>query len=68
MKPVRAYSMVAHGACWGLPQASASVPLLATILFWAMRGSQPLYTALSAVPAFHTLCVGVVDPQFSNGD
>ncbi|KAH7819951.1 uncharacterized protein MONOS_15076 [Monocercomonoides exilis] len=31
-------------------EASVLVPLLATILFWAMRGSQPLYTALSAVP------------------
>ncbi|KAH7830159.1 uncharacterized protein MONOS_17078 [Monocercomonoides exilis] len=49
-KPLRAYSMVAHGVCWGLPQVSASVPLLETILFWAMRGSQPLYTSLSAVP------------------
>ncbi|KAH7818679.1 uncharacterized protein MONOS_18006 [Monocercomonoides exilis] len=68
MKPLRAYSMVAHGVCWGLPQASASVPLLETILFWAMRGSQPLYTALSAVLLFHTLFVVVADPQFSNGD
>ncbi|KAH7830876.1 uncharacterized protein MONOS_11516 [Monocercomonoides exilis] len=68
MKPVRAYSMVAHGVCWGLPQASEFVPLMATILFWSMIGSHPLYTSLSAVPAFHTLFAGVVDPQFSNGD
>ncbi|KAH7831572.1 uncharacterized protein MONOS_11913 [Monocercomonoides exilis] len=64
----RAYSTVAHGLCCVLPQASASVPPFATILFWLMIGSQSLYTALSACPLLYTLCVGVVDPQFSNGD
>ncbi|KAH7823550.1 uncharacterized protein MONOS_9435 [Monocercomonoides exilis] len=64
----RAYSTVAHGLCCVLPQASTSLPPFATILFWLMIGSHPLYTLLSAVPAFHTLFDGVVDPQFSNGD
>ncbi|KAH7831498.1 uncharacterized protein MONOS_15931 [Monocercomonoides exilis] len=64
----RAYSTVAHGLCCALPQASTSLPLLATILFWLMIGSQSLYTPLSAVPAFHTLFVVVVEPHCWNGD
>ncbi|KAH7815179.1 uncharacterized protein MONOS_8762 [Monocercomonoides exilis] len=64
----RAYSTVAHELCCVLPQASTSLPLLATILFWSMIGSQLLYIALSAVPAFHTLFVGVVEPHCLNGD
>ncbi|KAH7829742.1 uncharacterized protein MONOS_2009 [Monocercomonoides exilis] len=65
---LRAYSTVAHGLCCVLPQASTSLPLLPTILFWSMIGSQLLYIEFSAVPAFQTLFVGVVEPQFSNGD
>ncbi|KAH7830575.1 uncharacterized protein MONOS_1536 [Monocercomonoides exilis] len=64
----RAYSTVAHGLCCVLPQASTSLPPFATILFWLMIGSQPLYTSLSAVLLFHTLCVGVVEPHCWNGD
>ncbi|KAH7832736.1 uncharacterized protein MONOS_10923 [Monocercomonoides exilis] len=64
----RAYSTVAQGLCCVLPQASTSLPPFETILFWLMIGSHPLYTPLSAVPAFQTLFVGVVEPQFSNGD
>ncbi|KAH7829591.1 uncharacterized protein MONOS_6 [Monocercomonoides exilis] len=63
-----AYSTVAHGLCCVLPQASTSLPLLATILFWSMIGSQLLNTELSAVPQFQTLFDKVVDPQHSNGD
>ncbi|KAH7831595.1 uncharacterized protein MONOS_15382 [Monocercomonoides exilis] len=64
----RAYSTVAHGLCCVLPQASASVPPFETILFWLMIGSHPLYTLLSAVPAFHTLFVVVVEPHCWKGD
>ncbi|KAH7825225.1 uncharacterized protein MONOS_12464 [Monocercomonoides exilis] len=64
----RAYSTVAHGLCCVLPQASTSLPPFATILFWSMIGSQLLYIALSAVPAFHTLFVAVVEPHCWNGD
>ncbi|KAH7816040.1 uncharacterized protein MONOS_2548 [Monocercomonoides exilis] len=64
----RAYSIVAHGLCCVLPQASTSLPLLATILSWLMMGSQLLYTELSAVPAFHTLFDGIVEPHCWNGE
>ncbi|KAH7831778.1 uncharacterized protein MONOS_1930 [Monocercomonoides exilis] len=46
----RAYSTVAQELCCVLPQESTSLPPFAIILFWAMSGSQPLYSALSAVP------------------
>ncbi|KAH7831649.1 uncharacterized protein MONOS_15983 [Monocercomonoides exilis] len=64
----RAYSTVAQELCCVLPQASASVPPFETILFWLMIGSHPLYTLLSAVPAFHTLFVVVVEPHCWKGD
>ncbi|KAH7822360.1 uncharacterized protein MONOS_13884 [Monocercomonoides exilis] len=64
----KAYSTVAHGLCCILPQASTSLPPFATILFWAMRGSQPLYTALSACPLLYTLFDEVVEPHCWNGD
>ncbi|KAH7830262.1 uncharacterized protein MONOS_11783 [Monocercomonoides exilis] len=68
MKPLRANSIVAHGICCVLPQPQASVPLLPTILIEGIRGSQLLYTALSAVPAFHTLFDSVVEPHCCKGD
>ncbi|KAH7828728.1 uncharacterized protein MONOS_13760 [Monocercomonoides exilis] len=61
----RAYSTVAQELCCVLPQASTSLPPFETILFWLMIGSQPLYTALSAVLLFHTLFTWVVEPKFS---
>ncbi|KAH7817438.1 uncharacterized protein MONOS_8839 [Monocercomonoides exilis] len=64
----RAYSTVAHGLCCVFPQASTSLPPFATILFWLMIGSQPLYTSLTAVFSFHTLFDEVVDPHCWKGD
>ncbi|KAH7818934.1 uncharacterized protein MONOS_14131 [Monocercomonoides exilis] len=59
----RAYSTVAHGLCCVLPQASTSLPLLATILFWLMRRGRLLKVSLSACPLLCTLFDSVVDPH-----
>ncbi|KAH7826303.1 uncharacterized protein MONOS_10084 [Monocercomonoides exilis] len=68
INPLSAYSIVAHGPCCVLSQASTSLPPFATILFWLMIGSQSLYTAFSACPLLYTLFVGVVGPHCWNGD
>ncbi|KAH7818874.1 uncharacterized protein MONOS_17985 [Monocercomonoides exilis] len=68
MKPLRAYSIMAHGICCVLPQALTSVPLFPTILLFAMRGSQLLTVSLDAVLLRKILFAWVVEPQLSNGD
>ncbi|KAH7828086.1 uncharacterized protein MONOS_1614 [Monocercomonoides exilis] len=62
-KPLRAYSIVAHGLSCVRPQALTSVPLFPTILLFAMRGSQLLTVSLDAVLLRKILFAGVVEPH-----